>query len=337
MKLVLLAKQEQLVKPVQQEKQEQQERQEQLAKLVQLVKPVQQEKQEQQERLEHGGRHTTQYKHTMEPSASLPSLLHLPPPSLPPPLRTAWECLYAHLPRGVCDIIVALARSELTCQVWIALENETLSSECHNPHIAFLLTYSQFSLYGDAELDVWRASNDSGVALIDWVAYVTASRSGWIRCSLMGLMPAAADNSSVTLSRILAGFSPRGPGTPRDPLGDQQTILTHLRNHGLGASRTQLELQRREEELEAAMSEQDLPESRVEELGREYEALQEELWRTRDGDDALEADLERLWWPLEDDPFRPLVEYLEIQKDGNFCMYACRSDVYMYLICFATS
>jgi hypothetical protein len=204
-----------------------------------------------------------------------------------------------------------------------------------NTHLEFLVANSAVNFYGDADFNVYCATNAEPpqVALRDWAADVCSHRGGWIKDSLRRPIDPSLliHERRWSLDSILSDC-----GTGFDALNTHASdddVLRYLRSAGLAHGRSDSEI-----DDAVVLMEEDISSESFDPANGEVWALSYQTLQAATPDFTLGEEMQRLWFPLEDDrPTNTLAECLVLHHDGNFRLWACRTPRHSYLISFATS
>lgn len=167
-------------------------------------------------------------------------------------------------------------------------------------------------------------------SLTEWVSILADEYlQGWAYSTLRSNSDPQYSENPINLEAILSccgwGWDYLKEGT------DEDDVLDYLDSCGF-VVQTQKNINDAILSMEEEISSDTFDGSTIDAWQERYEALQSEV-----PDDNVGRQMQKLWFPLCDNVSKPLAECQILRKDGNFAMWACRSETHMYLICFATS
>jgi hypothetical protein len=168
-------------------------------------------------------------------------------------------------------------------------------------------------------------------SLTEWVMQLADNYlQGWEYTSLRrtNCTPQPAEHS-MTLENILSRCG-RGWDELKED-ADEDTVNNYLKDCCI-VRRTQKDIDYDILLMEEEISSDTFDGSTIDAWQEKYESLQLEVPVSTMG-----QLMQKLWFPLDEQVSKPLVEYQILRLDGNFAMWACRSETHLYLICFATS
>ena len=174
-------------------------------------------------------------------------------------------------------------------------------------------------------------------SLLDWATDGFCNLGGWVGQTLRATMRRYPETLQKTGCQSLeAILSDCGYGF--DQLNEDANVadvLRYLRAAGLANGGTDQEIADAIESMEEAFSS---PAEAFSPAEGDAWSLAYTTLQAATPDFDVGEEMARLWFPLDEgSPNAQLAECLVLRREGNFYMWACRTAMYRYLICFATS